>query len=409
MKLGGNTVQFTWEGIPVLGNLRTGAVMGLTQEGAGLCTTLAERDVSFQEIPPSCKELAERLERGGYLDNTSTSHQTVVSAYLHVTQRCNMSCAFCYSQDSGRNTTPDPTPSELSRAINLLAALGCRRLVISGGEPFLRRDLSDIARLARQAGITEVDVLSNGLLVDKDVLHSLQECIDSIAIAFDGTSAEAVAHLRGKQLFNQVVSAICSIREAGIEARIIPTIHAKNLNDLPCYQLVAEKLEATLSYSLLTAPACALGDFLLSEEELRDLGTKAAKSGVKPSSNDNTLPNIAARLSCGAGVRTLSVNVDGTVYPCHMLHRRELAMGNAFTDSADDITSSKIARSMRLLDVRNFEDCQDCVNRFLCGGGCRARSLMNGHGLSGRDAYCALYDSYFTILGKQLSHQYGRG
>ena len=41
--------------------------------------------------------------------------------------------------------------------------------------------------------------------------------------------------------------------------------------------------------------------------------------------------NLTVKRNCGAGCKSLSVDADGTIYPCHMLHRPELAMGNAFT------------------------------------------------------------------------------
>ena len=411
MRLSPNATLFSLGGIPLVGNLDTGGVIGLTGEGADLCGELSRRDVDKEEVPASCAELVRHLERGGYLTVAPVPSPRLRSAYLHVTQRCNLSCRFCYSAGDGRNNLHDPSPDQLARAIDLLAKLGCERLVISGGEPFLRSDLADIARRAQGAGIPEVIVLTNGLLVDEKSVEPLTGLVSCIAVAFDGTGPDAVAHLRGTQNFTQLVAAIRSVRACGIAARILPTLHGANLADMPRYEQLANERGASLGYSLLTAPGCSVGTLALEERQLRELGERSAERGMPgedPVSGD--APALCARRSCGAGVRTLSIDADGTVYPCHMLHDRRLKLGNAFIDSTLDIVGSPMAARLRALDVDEMDGCGACSVRHLCGGGCRARAFMDTGELSGRDPYCELSRSYFGAVGERLATRYrGRG
>lgn len=106
LKLSTQTVCFSIHGIPVVGNLKTGSVIGLTAEGRDTCALMAKRNVPYEELPLSCKELAEHLRDGGYLEEgaaTASEIPPIQSAYLHVTQRCNLSCRFCYSKRSDRD------------------------------------------------------------------------------------------------------------------------------------------------------------------------------------------------------------------------------------------------------------------------------------------------------------------
>ena len=420
MRLAEQSVLFSLGGIPMVGNTSTGGVIGLTEEGARLCQAMREREVRDGEIPPACELLVTHLREGGYLAGCLAGSpeaksmpepaRRVRSAYLHVTQRCNLSCRFCYSEDEGRNALPDPSTKDLCTAIDLLASFGCERLIVSGGEPFLRSDLPQIASHARGAGIEEVVILSNGLLLGEKDLGPLTETVDCIGIAFDGALPDSVAHLRGKQGYERLVNAVRLVRAAGIEARVLPTIHAKNLQDMPLYQELAQSLDASVGFSLLTAPSCELEDFALSAEQLRELGVASVRRGLPDSdSAGKAVPTIGARLSCGAGVSTLSVAADGTVYPCHMLHDPSLAMGNAFTDSSEKVMGGEVANTCRDLDVRNFEECGDCEARYLCGGGCRARTFMDTRDLRGHDPYCELSRSYYSCLGQQLARQFGMG
>ena len=407
MRLASWTERSSLGEVPLIGNLKTGGVIGLTPEGAHLCDAMSEKDVDPGDVLPSCEELVEHLRRGGYLEGCPPAKQGVRSAYLHVTQRCNLRCRFCYSEGDDRNVTPDPSLAELCAAIDLLSELGARRLVISGGEPFLREDLPQVARHATDRGIEKIDVLTNGLLVTRERVEPLTGVVSQIAVAFDGCGPHDPAHLRGEQNYERLVSAIALIRDAGIQAHVLPTLHGRNVGDMNTYAGLARQLGASLSFSLLTACPGELGDLALSDGQLAELGRDAAERGF--GCDDLVGGGLAARRSCGAGVRTLSVAADGTVYPCHMLHARELAMGNAFRDPADAVMSCEVARIFAGIDARELDSCASCPFDHLCAGGCRARAYMATGQLTGRDPYCELPRSYYARLGELLGQRYGKG
>lgn len=85
-----------------------------------------------------------------------------------------------------------------------------------------------------------------------------------------------------------------------------------------------------------------------------------------------------------------------------MLHRLELAMGNLFTQCIDEVLLSEVASLMQSLSVDNTDGCSDCVHKYLCGGGCRARSLYRYGDLSHRDSYCTLMNTYYSSLNERL-------
>lgn len=408
MRLARHAKIFSLAGIPMVGNLDSGGVIGLTPEGEALCSELSSHDVLGKTVPDECRALVEHLKAGGYLEGSPEHKPKLVSAYLHVTQRCNLSCRFCYSDDEQRNALPDPSLGELARAIDLLAKLGVSRLVISGGEPFLRLDLASVASHARKRGVSEVVVLTNGLLVDEKNLALLVGVVDCIAVAFDGVSPTSAAHLRGGQRFERLVEAVERIRAAGISARILPTLHAQNIDDMEAYRDLADRLGASLGFSLLTGNICELGALSSTDEQLREMATRArglALPGTDPF--ERAGGPLSARRSCEAGVSTLSVAADGTVYPCHMLHDRHLCMGNAFLDTAEKVMGSSVAKTFKSLDAGSFEGCSACDARYLCGGGCRARALLSTGHLEASDPYCKLYRFQYEHIGKRLAQRFG--
>ena len=208
-------------GVPVVGNIATGAIVGLTSEGAELCDRMLGSDVAKQDIPASCGPLISYLDSAGFINKGAQEHSAYTSAYLHVTNRCNLACTGCYSANAARNVASDPTLKDLFYALDTLAQLGVNRLVISGGEPFARDDLADVLSAAREAGFSRITVITNGVLCTPERVGSLSGLADLIAVSFDGASAQARAWLRGSQLFDVLAEAVRTCKDASIPVQVL--------------------------------------------------------------------------------------------------------------------------------------------------------------------------------------------
>lgn len=395
MRLGSHIVRFDLRGIPVVGNTITGTLVGLTPEGAALCDAMLERDVAGEDIPVECEELVSYLIAHGFEEGAEArAVPCLLSAYLHVSNTCNLSCVGCYSADCNRNRAADPSLDDLRHAVDVLANLGATRLVISGGEPFLRKDLPEITRCARELGMANITVLTNGTHCSDEVLAKLAGSVDVVSVSFDGASKESPAYIRGGQLFEVLVDAVKRIEAAGIHAHMLPTLHARNIQDVPAYVELSKRLGCTVGFSLLSGSHANLGDLMPSESclmELADIMIAVARKGEATSIDDafNPMRALSVRACCGAGKSSVSVASDGTVYPCHMLHKPEFALGNAFTGNASAIADNLSQFTMPSVD--EIEGCLSCENRYFCGGGCRARAYDERGCMTRRDPYCAYY------------------
>lgn len=407
MKFSDQVVAFDFSGIPMVGNLNTAYAIGLTDEGAAVCDRLLQEEVAEADIAAVDAALLEHLVRGGFFSNEKPP-EAVVSAYLHVTQRCNLSCVGCYSFDDERNHLVDASLDQIKHALDELAAANLATLIISGGEPFLRDDLPAIVAYAKNdCGIKAVTVLSNGTCMMPDALAALAPNVDCVSVSFDGCSAASPAYIREEQRFDELVAAVRAVQAAGIQAHLIPTVHAKNLDDLKDYVLLSKDLGATLNFSLLTcAPDDELAALLPDEDALRKLGRSILtldNGKPVPAMDAPVSMNITVKRNCGAGFRGVSIAADGTVYPCHMLHRPELAMGNAFTSTLAEALASEVSAKCRTLDVEHFEGCSTCRYERICGGGCRARSLFASGSLESQDSYCAMTLEFYDQLGAAMN------
>src|ERR687897_348090 len=96
----------------------------------------------------------------------TTAPYTAHSVSWNLTQRCNLECAHCYiSASAGADTRGELTTDECRRVIDEIAAVNPNVfLILTGGEPLLRKDIFDLATCGADKGFTVV-LGTNGVLL----------------------------------------------------------------------------------------------------------------------------------------------------------------------------------------------------------------------------------------------------
>lgn len=107
---------------------------------------------------------------------------------LSVTDRCNLRCSYCMPEKGIRFVPRSEilTFEEIERITTILAGLGITKIRITGGEPFVRKDLLDIFKRIRFIkGIEEVHLTTNGVLTSKYLPELQQIGISGINLSLD--------------------------------------------------------------------------------------------------------------------------------------------------------------------------------------------------------------------------------
>ncbi len=147
---------------------------------------------------------------------------------VHPLGRCNLSCLHCYSS-SGPAVTEELETGLLLGAIQDAAQEGYNVLAVSGGEPLLYRELSQLIECARNLGMTAT-VTTNGTLLNARRLKSLRG-LDLLAISLDGTP-DSHDRMRGRGSFLQMARRLEQVRAAGLPFGFIFTLTMQNLSEL---------------------------------------------------------------------------------------------------------------------------------------------------------------------------------
>ena len=137
-------------------------------------------------------------------------------AVLCVTNRCNLSCWYCYGEHPLRGDYLEFSTEELLYIVRTLGRLGTQVLQLQGGEPLLRDDLLAIIAEAQRFGMV-CDMVTNGILVECKV--ELISRLSKICISLDGPP-EINDRNRGRGTHAQIVRGIQCARSCGVPVRI---------------------------------------------------------------------------------------------------------------------------------------------------------------------------------------------
>lgn len=183
----------------VLYNFENGIVTGLDTNGINFYERVISSDIGLTHFTEDESQLFRTLVESDYIsDKPFLNLVHPISAYIHLTNKCNLHCIGCYSWNEKRNVAPDLTTDQVCDAIKKLKAAGVENLVFSGGEPLLRSDIVRITEYAKQVcGISSVILITNGTIFNKNQLTALVKNVDIISISIDGFSAESASFFKG--------------------------------------------------------------------------------------------------------------------------------------------------------------------------------------------------------------------
>lgn len=180
-----------------------------------------------------------------------------INVGLQVTRRCNLRCIYCSDADA----IPDASLSVIKKIVDRLVKGGLKRISITGGEPFLRKDLGQILKYIKERNVT-ITLSTNGMCLDEARLKKIKPYIDNIRFSLRGTKRFHNQITGDARSFDKTVEAISISRSLGLPVSIIMTVISENVG---CMEDVARLCEEDgvekLTYFSLIPRGRAIGLF----------------------------------------------------------------------------------------------------------------------------------------------------
>ena len=150
----------------------------------------------------------------------------------NITRRCNLKCVHCYAHAKDQSFDNELTTKEGKNLIDDLSLFKVPVLLLSGGEPTIRKDLPELAAYAVEKGMRAV-ISTNGTLITPQMARVLKDIgLSYVGISLDGME-EINDRFRGvKGSFRAAVKGIENCQDAGIKVGLRFTINKFNVAEI---------------------------------------------------------------------------------------------------------------------------------------------------------------------------------
>ena len=283
-----------------------------------------------------------------------------------ITRRCNLSCVHCRSSSELEVADhPDFSFEQATKVLDAIADYANPVMVLSGGEPLLRRDIFDIARYGTKKGLRMCLATNGTLVTDATCSEILDADIKMVSLSLDGATAATHDDFRNqKGAFAGTMEAIRLFTKYNIPFLINSSFTLRNRNEIPQIYRLVKELGATAWYMFMIVPTGRgkdIMDELIPEEvydEILDWHYRMEKEEddllVRPTcaphyyrivrqkakeegstfTRRNLSFSTGGSKGCLAGQLICLINVDGEVLPCSYFPK---SAGNIFTKSFSSI------------------------------------------------------------------------
>jgi GeoRSP system radical SAM/SPASM protein len=320
-----------------------------------------------------------------------------------VTNRCNFSCQHCYSRTDPSEELDCGT---LLTCIEKIISAGVLSINFGGGEPLLRKDLTDIAAFASQKGL-RVSMNSNGYLINRETALRLKtNGFSKVGISIDSHIPEVHDHFRGiRGSHEKAVAALAHLKDAGIKTSIstvICKINHQNIQELisfaerhDVHQLNFHNFKCSgLGYSnkdALDLSPDEWKEFYLVAREAKQQGRR-----LEISLDDPIIASLGERTETDSLVKgsvcgklSLNIKSNGDITPCGFI---PIVIGNIVKDELKQVWDASPVLD-RLRNKKPTGKCSSCKSYEDCLGGCSARALALTGDFNNPDPHCWVHES----------------
>ena len=336
-----------------------------------------------------------------------------LTAWLHVSNACNLRCPYCYVHKSAAGMDSRVGRASVDALIDSAVAHGFTtvKLKYAGGEASLNKrlvlelDAYARERVAEHGLELQAVLLSNGVALRPSFVDALKAAGVRIMISLDGVGAAHDAQrpfVNGRPSFRYVDATIGQLLDQGHPPHLSVTITSKNAAGVADAVRFALDRGLTFSFNFFRDNECVadVADLRFTETELID-GLLAAFAVIRERPPSwSVLGSILDRgqllqprqRPCGVGQDYVVIDHAGKVAKCHM--ELERTLGDVFRDDPLQLVRRDTTTTLNLL-VDEKEGCRDCSWRHWCSGGCPAATFAATGRYDVKSPNCGIYQAIY--------------
>ena len=321
-----------------------------------------------------------------------------IAVELEITARCNRSCIHCRLEEQSLH---EMDIKDIKAVIDQLAEAKVLSLIITGGEPLLRKDvLLETITYAHERGIPNIFLVTNATLLTYNFIRQLDQISSFRALHFslDGATSETNDKIRGEGSFNAVIEALKMCSKVHFQKGVETVVLKGNSHEIPHILRLALDFGANIygigrlfpigrgrkCHGMLGTAPQEHREVIRSFNELK----KVYANRILMISEDplNVLFDDHTRIRCTAGLNYCAITAQGDVRPCITL---PVNVGNLLKTPLKVIWNHA-ETFKKLRNKKNLKGrCGACAYNQTCGG-CRAYAFCLTGDFLAEDPLCWL-------------------
>ncbi len=338
---------------------------------------------------------------------------------VNLTRRCNLACAHCYMDAETRDSGGDGELStdEIRKLLDEIASRSNETMVVlTGGEPLLRRDLEQLVEHGNALGLSMV-VGTNGVLLNEQRVKTLKQAgAMGMGISLDSLDPQNHDDFRGcPGSWEKTLSAMDQCKKHGLPFQVHFSVTEHNAHEvqsmidfasasgahvLNIFFLVCTGRGESMSDITPARYEEVLKQLVEAQDQTRDLIIRArCAPHYKRVAYEHNPESLLTRAQgyegggCLAGIHYCRITPEGAVTACPYIPDEDGSIREQpFWEIWDDSPGFQQLRNPTL-----GGKCGKCEYQKLCGG-CRARPLAMGGTIMDADPWCSHYPTGKAII-----------
>jgi len=301
--------------------------------------------------------------------------------FWECTSRCNLNCLHCGSDCSKDSHHADMPMEDFFKAIDTIKqARYPVTVVLTGGEPLLRKDIETCGKELRRRGF-RWSMVSNAYLYNENKHNSLLNAgMGALTFSLDGMEENHSWLRNSKTIFKKVDKAIdLAVSSSRLNFDIVTCVNQRNLNELPdIYDYLIRKGvkawrlftiapigRAVTNKELMLKPGQLklLLDFIAGKRSEKVMDMKFSCEGYVGHYENLVRDGF---FFCRAGINIGSVLIDGSISACPNIDR-SFSQGNIYHDNFFHIWQTGF-QDFRNRDWAKKGRCKNCKDFKFCQG-----------------------------------------
>jgi heme d1 biosynthesis radical SAM protein NirJ len=226
-------------------------------------------------------------------------------------RRCNLTCKHCYSISGDVDFPGELSTAEVFAVMDDLKAFRVPALILSGGEPLMRRDIFEVSARAKAMRFY-VGLSSNGTLIDSAMADRIRDVgYDYVGISLDGIAATHDRFRRKEGSYQAALGGLQRLRDRGVKVGVRFTMTQDNASELP---LLLDLIECE------RFPKFYLSHLVYAGRGNKNRGDDAGWETTR-TAMDIVIDRAWAWTRAGAGIEVVTGNNDADAV--HLLHWAE--------------------------------------------------------------------------------------